>query len=68
MNNNRNFFFPSKETGETASMSSRSKTGAKMEASVYELHSPIFPDENVVRTKYLCASRGSERLGIILER
>jgi hypothetical protein len=36
INNNRNPFFPSKETGETASMSSRSKTGAKMEACMYQ--------------------------------
>jgi hypothetical protein len=35
MNNNRNLFFPNKETGEAASMSSRSKTGAKMEACDY---------------------------------
>jgi hypothetical protein len=36
MNGNRKPFFPNKETGETASMSSRSKTGAKMEAWVYQ--------------------------------
>jgi hypothetical protein len=35
MNNSRNLFFPNKETCEMASMSSRSKTGAKMEACSY---------------------------------
>jgi hypothetical protein len=34
MKNNRNFFFPSNETCKAASMSSRSKMGAKMDASV----------------------------------
>ena len=34
MKNNRNFLFPSNETCKAASMSSRSKMGAKMEAVV----------------------------------
>lgn len=35
MKNNKNFCFPSRETGGVASMSSRSKTGAKIDAVDY---------------------------------
>jgi len=41
MNNNRNLFFPNKETCEVALMLSRSKTGAKMEACVDKQMLPI---------------------------
>jgi hypothetical protein len=41
MNSNRNLFFPSGETGEAASTSSRSKTGAKMDAVV--CNQTLFP-------------------------
>lgn len=63
MKNNRNCLFPSRETGEAVSMSSRSNTGAKMDA--VDLLSGIvllFP-ENDTRTESLGARR-SGRSGV----
>ena len=68
MNNNRNLFFPNKETCEVASMLSRSKTGAKMEAWVDKQMWTISQTRKIlVRTKYFCARRGVERLRVALE-
>jgi hypothetical protein len=63
MKNNRNCLFPSRETGEAASMSSRSNTDAKMVAVVLLSGMVLLFPENDTRTKNLSAGR-SGRLGV----
>jgi hypothetical protein len=68
MNNNRNLFFPNNETCVAALISSRSKTGAKMDACVDKQMWPISQTKKMSgRTKYLSARRGIERPRVVLK-